>query len=277
MPAQILAQLLEKPLRVAAAVATKVEKVAAATAAKAAKVSSSIQARIAEAARARALIAARPKPGIHFVRDLRRGEMRFSFYRSVDRRGGVREFWTLNRKTKDGLRRLATGTMEEFRDMRAMSLRSLYETQGRGQAQGQKVGEQTREGPSQAQARTGRDTPEPNRKQLKATNEEPRETWYSLVYVQGSLARGDVQARVVRNFTDPKKAMAAARNNPKFAVYRLGAQQPRRQGTLVTSNAANFDRPQQQRQASRPPNRVNAPAHVNGQWQENKRRLQQSR
>ena len=245
-PFQLVKALAVKIQRVALGTAQKASVVAQAAEAKAARITNGARAHAAEKARIRAIRAAN-KPGIRFLRDVTHGRMRFSFYRSIDNRGNVRDFWTLSRETGRGVQRLATGSMAEFRDIRAMALQPLRQ----GQSGGQRPRGPRREGPAPTQPVTrGRAV---SQKKLSGIRPErgPKERWYTLVYIETS-ANGTAKTRAVRNYNDLKSALDQAKQNPKLAVYRHPSQRPREQGRPITTSTRNLiqPRPRENRQGT---------------------------
>src|SRR5262249_52550165 len=158
---------------------------------------------------------------------LKHGRHCFSFYKSVNKYGQTQTFWTLTRDTPKGRVRLATGRMEDFREIRAATLRSLNQNHEPTQARATKplaqsvrptMPEKTKapaEGPRPEQARVEA----PLKQQPKATDEakpKRRDRWYSVVLDEGLKADGYHRVRVVRSFSDYRDALAAARANPKL-------------------------------------------------------------
>jgi hypothetical protein len=268
-PFQLAAKMAAKVQHVATKVAQKSARVAQAAARKAERITMAARVKAAEAERLRAIRAAR-KPRVQFIRDLRHGRMRFSFYRSIDRRGEVHEFWTLSRETARGAERLATGSKEEFRSVRALTLQTLRETHGQGQAR--KVKASQVQGTKQATKASHEIQKPARREQLResATEQKTAKQWHSLCYVEASYANGTAKTRVVRNFDDVKKAEAATAGNPKLVVYREPSDTPRRQGTIIQARKRDFLQLSKQARAPRPatpgnePTQVNQPQHVNG-------------
>src|SRR4051812_4266402 len=112
--------MLEKPFVAMAGIAHKVQSVATRVALSAARMgdkmaqtAAKIQARGDARHMARAIRAMQRRPKVQFVREVRRGQTSFKFYRATDRAGRVSDYWTLTRDTPRGRVRLAMGTMDE--------------------------------------------------------------------------------------------------------------------------------------------------------------------
>ncbi|MFO0890981.1 MAG: hypothetical protein U0790_17790 [Isosphaeraceae bacterium] len=292
----MLRYLIEKPMSFAAGMARSIQAVADRTSMKAARVADSIQSRLAEAARARALAAAR-KPGIYFVRDLKHNSMRISFYKHVNRRGEVRFFWTLNRDTPGGRVRLATGNYRDLKNIRE-ALRPLYRSEPR-LSQQQTVAQerpQTRQERPQARAerpyrprshqeravqeRTQPKVRRPEQEQLKSHapegNDRAQEKkplrWYSVVQVVQKNRDGTVQVRVIRSYSDYGKAQEVARDNPKLAFLDREFERPPWKSALIDVQPSELKLNSQKQQR-----RTEGPKHENGQARERGSKIERER
>lgn len=77
-----------------------------------------IQARQAARQAARQIRRLQRRPSITTLREFRHGQTSLSFYRSVDRSGQVRDYWSLSRDANGSRKRLAFGHMSELRSIR---------------------------------------------------------------------------------------------------------------------------------------------------------------
>lgn len=234
--------MIEKPLMAIASLARKSQVVATRIALKSAKLAdsmarkaASIQLRAAARAQERAVRAMAKRPSIHFLREVRHGQMSVSFYRSIDhRRGTVREFWSLARDTPRGRVRLASGSMSEFRSLSNIAERGIRREEPRALAAERTRRQPRREKGLERRAENGREPTLARRTSSEPEREPNRRRWHTLVYVEGANRDGTIRTRVVRNFAKEEDAQAYQRKNPALVVHRRDGSLPLRQGSVIT-------------------------------------------
>lgn len=231
-PYLALAELARKAQAVATKVALKAARLADSMATKAERIQARSMARAAVRLHAQALRDLERRPTIVLLDEVRHGRTSISFYRRVDhRRGRVYEFWTLDRDTHGGRVRLGAGSMNEFRDLRQIVGRTI----GRGSPTQQRA-EQAQPPPRQMNEEVRQSPAAQKHTRAQQTADGPkrdRTVWYALVHVEGMNPNGTARTRVVRNFTDLETVEAYRERHPSLALYRRGASQPFRQGTVI--------------------------------------------
>lgn len=182
--------------------------------------------------RTRAPKAAPKQPSIRSVREYRHGRTSLKIYRVADSQAGgtLREFWVLSRETPRGRVRLATGTMDELRNLRAIAGQTL-----RQDIRGQRPVSRTPT-PRHSEPGRARDQASTVRQEPEAT--QGRKPWYSLVNVEGVNRDGSRRTRVVASYGDHVQAKAAQDRNPKLLIVASAGSRPLQPGDVVNIKAS---------------------------------------